>query len=90
MEMRSATFARMPAFAPRIETCWQLLGPSLRPLVCAIYRTDIGLEVRVQYGDRSRLYTRRAAELLSARKAAARLRDALNAKGVFQESYLLP
>ena len=88
MEMYSDRFARMPAFAPRIETCWQMLGPSLRPLICAIYRTDVGLEVRVQYSDRSQLYIRRAAELFSARQAAARLRDALNAEGVFEESYL--
>ncbi len=87
MERRPHQFARMAAFAPRIETCWQLVGPSLRPLVCAIYRTDVGLEVRVQYGDRSHLYTSRAAELLSAREAAARLRDALNAEGVFQELF---
>jgi hypothetical protein len=87
MEMRSDRFARMPAFAPRIETCWQLLGPSLRPLVCAIYRTDVGLEVRVEYGERSRLYTHRVAELFVAREEAAQLRDSLNAKGVFQEIF---
>jgi hypothetical protein len=77
----------MPAFAPRVETCWQLLGPSLRPLVCAIYRTDVGLEVRVEYSDRSRLYTHRVAELFVARAAARQLRDSLNAKGVFQEIF---
>lgn len=85
MGMHSDRLARMPAFAPRIETCWRLLGPSLRPLSCAIYRTDVGLEVRVEYGERSRLYTHCVAELLVARKAAAQLRDSLNAEGVFQE-----
>ena len=83
--MSDTQFARLPAFAPRIETCWAVIGPSRRPLVCGIYRTDVGLEVRVGYGDRARLYSCGAAELGAARQTAGQLRDAMNGNGVFEE-----
>ena len=85
MAMSDRQFARLPAFAPRIETCWAVVGPSRRPLVCGIYRTDVGLEIRVGYSDRARLYSCRAAELGGARQTAAQLRDVMNANGVFEE-----
>jgi hypothetical protein len=85
MAMSDQQFAHLPVFAPRIETCWAVVGPSRRPLVCGIYRTDMGLEVRVGYGDRARLYSCRAAELGGARQTAAQLRDVMNANGVFEE-----
>jgi hypothetical protein len=85
MAMSDQQFARLPAFAPRIETCWAMVGPSRRPLFCGIYRMDVGLEVRVGYGERARLYSCRATELGGARQAAAKLRDAMNAGGVFEE-----
>ena len=86
MAMSDQQFARLPAFAARIETCWAVVGPSRRPLVCGIYRTDVGLEGRVGDGDRARLYSCRAAELGRARQTAARLRDVMmNANGVFEE-----
>ena len=85
MVMSDQQFERLQAFAPRIETCWAVVGPSRRPLVCGIYRTDMGLEVRVGYGDRARLYSCHATELGGARQAAAQLRDAMNADGVFEE-----
>lgn len=83
--MSDAQFARLQPYAPRIETCWAVVGPSRRPLVCGIYRTDVGLEIRVGYSDRARLYACRAAELGGARQTAAQLRDVMNANGVFEE-----
>lgn len=85
MAMPDQQFARLQPFAPRIETCWAVVGPSRRPLVCGIYRTDVGLEVRVGYGERARLYSCAATEIGGARQAAAQLRDAMNADGVFEE-----
>ena len=85
MAMSDTEFARLQPYAPRIETCWAVVGPSRRPLVCGIYRTDVGLEVRVGYNERARLYSCRAAELGGARQAAAQLRDVMNANGVFEE-----
>ena len=85
MAMSDMEFARLQPYAPRIETCWAVVGPSHRPLFCGIYRTDVGLEVRVGYSDRARLYSCRAAEMRGARQAAAQLRDAVNANGVFEE-----
>ena len=85
MAMSDQQFARLQAFAPRIETCWAVVGPSRRPLFCGIYRTDVGLEVRIGYGDRARLYSCCAAELGGSRQAAAQLRDRMNANGVFEE-----
>jgi hypothetical protein len=87
MDTRHEQFARIPNCAPRIEKCWAVVGPSQRPLTCAIYRTDMGLEVGVGYSDSARLYACRAAELSAARDAAAELRDLLNAEGVFQEIF---
>ena len=80
-------FARMPVLAPRIETCWALVGPSLRPLMCSIYRTDEGLEVCVGYSDSARLFSCRAAGLSAARDVAIELRELVNAEGVFQELF---
>ena len=76
-----------PPCEPRIETCWALLGPSQRALTCAIYQTDVGLEVRVGYGDYPHLCSRRAKELGIARRTALELREAVNYNGVFQEVY---
>ena len=90
MAMSDRQFARLQAFAPKIETCWAVVGPSRRPLVCGIYRTDVGLEVRVGYGDRARLYSCRAAGLGGARQTAAHLRDVLNARGVFEDYFPFP
>jgi len=34
-----------------IEVCWRVVGPSERVIECAIYRTDVGLDVRVAYSE---------------------------------------
>ena len=86
MSVEKTLFTR-PASAPPVETCWALLGPSRRPLTCAIYRTDVGLEVRVGYGEHPHLCTRRANELGIARSTAIELRDAVNSSGIFEELY---
>jgi hypothetical protein len=85
MAISDTQFARLQPYAPRIETCWAVVGPSRRPLVCGIYRTDVGLEIRVGYSERARLYSCRAPELGGARQTAAQLRDVMNANGVFEE-----
>jgi hypothetical protein len=77
----------MAGIAPRIETCWALRGPSRRLLTCGIYRTDVGLEIRVGYGGRLPLYSRNEIELTAARDAAMELRDALNDAEVFAEMF---
>jgi hypothetical protein len=87
MDVRHEQFARMAGMAPRIETCWALLGPSRRLLTCGIYRTDVGLEIRVGYGDRRPLYSRNAIELTAARAAAMQLRDAVNDGDVFADIF---
>ena len=81
------SFERLPTADPRIETCWALVGPSRRPLTCGIYRTDLGLELRVGYSERARLYSCRVAGLGIARAAATQLRDAVNGEGVFEELF---
>ena len=87
MDVRHEQFARMAGMAPRIETCWALLGPSRRLLTCGIYRTDVGLEIRVGYGDRMPLYSRNEIELTAARAAAMQLRDAVNDAEAFAEMF---
>lgn len=34
-----------------IERCWLVVGPTNKPITCGIYRTAVGLEVRVGYSD---------------------------------------
>jgi hypothetical protein len=34
-----------------VATLFQMLGPSRRPLTCAAYETEFGLELRLSYGD---------------------------------------
>lgn len=87
MHIRREQLARMAGAAPRIETCWALLGPSRRLLTCGIYRTDVGLEIRVGYGDRRPLFSRNEIELGAARAAAMQLRDAVNDADVFAEMF---
>jgi hypothetical protein len=87
MDVRHRQLARTAGLAPRIETCWALLGPSRRVLTCGIYRTDVGLEIRVGYGDRMPLYSRNEVEITAARAAANQLRDAVNDADVFAEVF---
>jgi hypothetical protein len=34
-----------------IATLFQMVGPNRRPLTCAAYETEFGLELRLSYGD---------------------------------------
>ncbi|HVJ24244.1 MAG TPA: hypothetical protein VM756_09955 [Burkholderiales bacterium] len=68
-----------------LETCWQFTAPSKRILSCAVYQTDIGLEVRVGYSEDDLLFSVRMPDLETARKKAAELRAAVVAKGGFTE-----
>ena len=85
MDLSHDQFARLAGLAPRIETCWTLLGPSRRPLTCGIYRTDVGLEVRVGYTDRTPIYSKNENQLTAARATAVELLDAVNEAEVFAE-----
>ena len=87
MDVRHRQLARTAGLAPRIETCWALLGPSRRVLTCGIYRTDVGLEIRVGYGDRMPLYSRNEVEITAARAAAVQLREAVNEGDVFADAF---
>jgi hypothetical protein len=43
---------RREAPAPVLITeCWRLVGPSGKPIVCGIYKTDAGIEVRCGYSE---------------------------------------
>jgi hypothetical protein len=87
MKLPVERFAGLPTAEPRVETCWALVGPTRRPITCAIYQTDVGLEVRVGYTNLTPLCARRATEMATARTTAESLRDRVNARGVFEEVY---
>jgi hypothetical protein len=53
-----------------IEVCWRLREPSGRILECRIYQTDVGLEVRAEYGPRVLRWSALTGELESARARA--------------------
>lgn len=53
-----------------IEVCWRLREPSGQILECRIYQTDVGLEVRAEYGPRVLRWSALAGELESARTRA--------------------
>jgi hypothetical protein len=52
---------------------------------CGIYRTDVGLEVRAGYSDEDLLHSRFAVEIVTAREVAEAWRQAIVAKGSFEE-----
>jgi hypothetical protein len=69
---------------PRLEllkTCWRFIDPSQRIFECGIYRTDLGLEVRVGYGPEDLLRSQFAIEISAARDIASDWNQAVIAKG---------
>ena len=61
-------------------------GPSGRVLECGICRTEApGLEVRCGYGEDDLLRSQRCAEIGSTRELAEQWRQAVIAKGGFEE-----
>jgi hypothetical protein len=76
---------RRPERQPRldlVEACWQFVGPnSGRAISCAIYWTDVGLEVRACYASHDIVRTERVVDLGAGRALAAEWRQALIDKG---------
>lgn len=70
----------------RIETAWQLRSPTCRTLDCGIYSTEIGIEVRMGYGENDPLYTRRHQDIHAAREDAAKLREEVLKEKGFSEA----
>lgn len=73
-----------PAPPPRLdllERCWTLHGPSGRPIVCGLYQTDVGLEVRVGYSDEELVRSERVLDVARGRERAEQWRQAALAKG---------
>jgi hypothetical protein len=40
-----------------VKTYWRLIGPTRRPVACALYRTDAGLELRTYRDTHDLLYS---------------------------------
>jgi hypothetical protein len=65
-----------PKIEPRLdllEVCWRVVGGSQVPIECGIYRTDVGLDVRVRYMDQADrlIQSQFAIEIGTARDIAA-------------------
>jgi len=86
MDQWEERMTRRPDPVPRLdllETAWQLRAPSGRILTCGVYETDVGLEIRVGYGD-DLLYSQRVVAEDASDKAEE-LRLAVLAKGGFTD-----
>jgi len=59
-------------------------GPSQRVLSCGIYAVETGLEVRAGYGD-DLLHSQRAVDVIDGWRIADALRQAVIAKGGFED-----
>ena len=76
-----------PAPEPRLELaapCWRMRRPSGHVLSCAIYRTDVGLEVRAGYAN-DLLHSQRVFSEEAGFVYAERYPQAILAKGGFEE-----
>jgi hypothetical protein len=78
-----------PKIEPRLdllEVCRRVIGPSEKPIECAIYQTDVGLEVRCRYGEHVEHLFRSqfAIEIDAAREIAQEWKRAVLEKG-FEE-----
>jgi hypothetical protein len=73
-----------PKIEPRLdllEVCWRVVGPSENVIECGIYRTDVGLEVRVGYSVEHLIRSQFAVEIGTARETADEWKRAAIAKG---------
>lgn len=70
-----------------VERCWRMLSrqKATRILVCGIYRTDVGLEVRAGYEPDDLLYSKYVPEIAAARELGAALRQTVIEKDGFDE-----
>jgi hypothetical protein len=53
-----------------LEACWRAVQAGQRVLLCGIYRTAEGLEVRASYSDLEMLQARTVADVATARQLA--------------------
>jgi hypothetical protein len=67
-----------------LEMCWQMRGPSGTVFECAVYRADVGFELRVSR-DQESVSTTPLASLEEGRARAARLKGMVLEKGGFEE-----
>lgn len=67
-----------------IEVCWRVVGPNEKVIECAIYRTDVGLDVRVGYSVEHLIRSQFAVEIGTAREIAEGWKRAAMEKG-FEE-----
>ena len=78
---------RQPPQEPRLELvapCRRMRGPSGHVLSCAIYRTDVGLEVRAGYAN-DLLHSQRVFSEEGGFVYAERYREAILGKDRFEE-----
>jgi hypothetical protein len=67
-----------------IETCWQTLHTvSGRVLLCGIFRTDGGLEVRASYSDPQLVRSQRVTDITEGRQLAEEWRRVIATDGAF-------
>jgi hypothetical protein len=83
-EDRMRPFARPKPRLDLIEVCWRVVGPSQHVIECGIYRTFIGLDVRVGYSIEHLIRSQFAVELGTARQIAGAWKRAAIEKG-FEE-----
>ena len=67
-----------------LETSWQMRSQKGRMLMCGIYKTVVGLEVRASFGDDDLIRSQYAVEITKAREVAAGWKAAALAKGNFE------
>lgn len=80
MTPRQSRKPRLDLVAP----CWRMRGPSGHVLSCAIYRTDVGLEVRAGYAQ-DLLHSQRVFTVDEGHELAEKFRQTVLGKGGFEE-----
>jgi hypothetical protein len=70
-----------------LETCWQVVGPTRKPITCAIYAAEgLDVEVRAGYSPENFHRAARATDLTAAREIAEEWRQQmLLTGGLFTE-----
>ena len=64
-----------------LETCWELRSPRGRVLMCAVFKTIAGLEVRCSYANDDLIRSQYVVEVETARAIAVEWRTAAELKG---------
>ena len=76
---------RLPrlAWLQRLKVYWRMIGPSRKPITCALYRTPVGLEVRAEHPAGDLLLVERVQTELAAETYAAAWQAMVKAQGHF-------